>query len=249
MLCGRTIRTGGGVITAEPQAQPRLIYSSGAIYVETHQGVFARLDADSGAPDWGYAYQTDPVQGQGFFRMFWGGNFQQPEPTPAGSLPVLSGEAFLLKGQQSTRLNAVDPNRMKVLWERPISKGSRLLAADDKTVYLGGAEISAIDLKSRNLLWSTRVPGGCANARVLVRKDAIWQSTPRGLIELDPKTGDVRRFFRGNDLGSVGGDLVLSGPLLIAVSNRTITAYPRTAGAGELPARSASASNNERVNE
>ncbi len=229
----------------EPEAQPRLVYSAGSLYVETHQGVFARLDADSGAPDWGFAYQTDPVQGQIRFFRFWGEPMQQQEATPEGSLPLLSGETFLLKGLQSTRLNALDPNRMKVLWERPISKGSRLLAADDKTVYLGGAEISAIDLQSRNLLWATRVPGGCATARVLVRKDAIWQSTPRGIVELDPRTGQVRRFFRGKDLGSVGGDLMLTGPLLVSVSNRTITAYPRGAGASrDVPARNAAAASN-----
>ncbi len=228
------------------EAQPRLVYRAGAIYVETHQGVFARLDADSGMLDWGYAYQTDAVQGQQFFRMWWGYN-QQPEPSSTCSVPLESGEVFMLKGMQSSKLNALDPNRMKVLWERPISKGSRLLAADDKTVYLGGEEISALDLESRKLLWATRVPGGCASARVLVQKDAIWQSTPRGLIELDPRTGQVRRFFRGKDLGSIGGDLILSGPLLISVSNRTITAYPRTAGAPTASSRSAAVSNSKRV--
>jgi outer membrane protein assembly factor BamB/tetratricopeptide (TPR) repeat protein len=228
------------------EAQPRLVYRAGAIYAETHQGVFARLDADSGTPDWGFAYQTDAVQGGG--RMFfWGGNMPTQEPTSTSSIPLSSGEAFLLKGLQSTRLNALDPNRMKVLWERPISKGSRLLAADDRTVYLGGAELSAIDIESRKLLWATRVPGGCANARVLVRKDAIWQSTPRGIIELDPKSGEVRRFFRGKDLGSVGGDLILADQLLLAVSNRTITAYPRMGGAIAVAPRSASATTNKRV--
>jgi outer membrane protein assembly factor BamB len=229
------------------EAQPRLVYRAGAIYVETHQGVFARLDVDSGTPDWGFAYQTDAVQGQG--RIFWGwrGEMMASEPTPTASLPLSSGEAFLLKGLQSTRLNALDPNRMKVLWERPISKGSRLLAADDRTVYLGGAELSAIDIESRKLLWATRVPGGSANARVLVRKEAIWQSTPRGIIELDPKSGEVRRFFRGKDLGSVGGDLMLTDQLLLAVSNRTITAYPRMGGAIAVSPRSASATTNKRV--
>jgi outer membrane protein assembly factor BamB len=228
-------------------AQPRLVYRTGAIYVETHQGVFARLDADSGAPDWGYGYQTDPAQGQG--RMFWrwGGEMMGTEPTSASSLPLSSGEAFLLKGVQSTRLNALDPNRMQVLWERAISKGSRLLAADDRTVYLGGAEISAMDIESRKLLWATRVPGGSATARVLVRKEAIWQSTPRGIVELDPKSGEVRQFFRGKDLGSVGGDLLLSNELLLAVSNRTITAYPRKPGAGTASQRSVSATSNKRV--
>jgi outer membrane protein assembly factor BamB len=229
------------------EAQPRLVYRAGAIYIETHQGVFARLDADSGATDWGYAYPTDPVQGQG--RMFFFGweNMRAPDPTPSSSLPLSSGEAFLLKGLQSTRLNALDPNRMQVLWERPISKGSRLLAVDERTVYLGGAEISAIDIENRKLLWATRVPGGCATARVIVRKDAIWQSTPRGIVELDPKSGEVRQIFRGKDLGSVGGDLVLSKDLLLAVSNRTITAYPRKAGAAGASTRSVSATPIKRV--
>jgi outer membrane protein assembly factor BamB len=235
-----------GYNNQQADAQPRLVYRAGAVFVETHQGVFARIDADSGVPDWGFAYQTDAVQGQSRF-FFWGGYMQPAEPTPAGSLPLSSGETFLLKGLQSTRLNAIDPNRMRVLWERPISKGSRLLAADDRTVYLGGAELSAIDLQNRKLLWATRVPGGCTTAQVLVRKDAIWQSTPRGVIELDPRSGDVRRIFRGKDLGSVGGDLILSDQLLLAVSNRTITAYPRKPGAGEAAPRSASATTNSRV--
>jgi hypothetical protein len=228
----------------EPEAQPRLIYRAGAIYVETHLGVFARLDAESGMPDWGYAYQTDAIQGQS--RFFWGYP-QMSDPAPAGSTPLETGEAFLLKGMQSTRLYALDPNRMKVLWERPISKNSRLLGATDRTVYLGGAEISALDLESRNLLWATRVPGGSMNAQVLLRSEGIWQSTPRGIVELDPKSGEVRRIFRGSDLGSVGGDLILSGPFLLAVSNRRITAYPRRASASEVPARSAAAATSKRV--
>ena len=40
----------------DTSAQPRLVYRAGAIYLETHVGVLARLDADSGALDWGYAY-------------------------------------------------------------------------------------------------------------------------------------------------------------------------------------------------
>ncbi len=121
-----------------------------------------------------------------------------------------------------------------------------MLAADEHTVYLGGAELSAIDLQSRKLLWATRVPGGSASAQVLVRKDAIWQSTPRGIVELDPKSGHVRRIFRGKDLGSVGGDLLLSDQYLLAVSNRTISAYPRTPSALAPSPRSASATTNTR---
>jgi hypothetical protein len=64
-------------------------------------------------------------------------------------------------------------------------------------------------------------------ARVLVRTDGLWQLTPRGIYEIDPATGDVRRIFRGKDLGAAGGDLYLTEDWLIAASNRTISAYPR----------------------
>jgi hypothetical protein len=65
---------------------------------------------------------------------------------------------------------------------------------------------------------------------VLVRPDGLWQLTSRGIYEIDPDTGAVRRIFRGADLGSIGGDLMLTDQLLLAVSNRTITAYPRDPG-------------------
>ena len=57
--------------------QPRLIYRAGAVYIDTHVGVFARIDADTGVLDWGYGYKTDPVQGPDRF-FFWD-DYQQPE--------------------------------------------------------------------------------------------------------------------------------------------------------------------------
>ena len=110
----------------EPDAQPRLVYRTGSIYVETHQGVFARLDADSANSRLGVRLsRPTPFRARAAF--FWGYN-QPSEPAPSGSLPAEYGETFLLKGMQSAHLYAIDPNRMKVLWDRPISKTSRLLA-------------------------------------------------------------------------------------------------------------------------
>jgi outer membrane protein assembly factor BamB len=225
----------------EPSAQPQLVYRAGAVYVDTHVGVLARLDADSGALDWGYGYQTDPVQGQMRFFIFFG--YERPQdPATASSQPLQAGETLLVKGVQSGRLCALDPNRMKVLWERPIAKSARLLGADDRSVYLGGPEISALDPKTKELLWATRLPGGSGEGRVLVRPDGIWQLTSRGVYEIDPKSGTVRRIFRGKDLGSVGGDLLLTDRWLLAVSNRTISAYPRNGAAAVADAREGAAS-------
>jgi len=224
--------------------QPQLLYRAGSVYVDTHVGVFARLDADTGALDWGYGYKTDQVQGQNFF--FWRGDYQQQEKT-VSSQPVQSGEGFLIKGMQSDRLYAVDPNRMKVLWERPIAKSSRMLGASDSALFLGGAEISSLDLQTRQLLWATRVPNGSMDGRVLVRSDGLWQLTPRGVFEIDPKSGRVRRIFRGNDLGAAGGDLLLTDELLLAVSNRTISAYPRRGSGADVSIRPETATIKERA--
>ena len=210
----------------EQDPQPQLVSRGGALYVDTHVGILARLDIDSGELDWGYGYRTEPFQSA--YRFFY---YDEPQvPMAVGGPPLAMEGSFLVKGMKSSRISAFEPDRMKVLWDRPVTKSSRLLGAGERAVFLGGDEISALDLKTRALLWATRVPGGSLQGRVLVRPEGLWQLTSRGIYEIDPDTGTVRRIFRGADLGSVGGDLFLTGDLLLAVSNRTITAYPRWSG-------------------
>jgi outer membrane protein assembly factor BamB len=218
----------------DPSPQPRLVQRAGATYLETNVGVLARLDSESGGLDWGYAYKTDSAQAGSRFIFFF--SDMQQEPTADASQPLDSGEFFLVKGSQSDRLYAVDPSRMKAVWDRPITKSARLLGGDDRTVYLGGVELSAIDLATRRLLWATRVPGDSLQGRVLVQPDGLWQITPRGIFEIDPKTGDVRKMYRSTDKGVVSGNLLLTDDWLIAVSNRTISAYSRRAAAGRQTA-------------
>lgn len=225
---------------------PRLVYRAGSIYLDTQVGLLARVDAESGALDWGYGYRTDPSQSMG---RFFFGYPQQQDATTASSPPLPLGDAFLVKGAQSDRLTAVEPNQMKILWERPISKSARMLGADDNALFLGGPEVSAIDLKTRDLLWATRIPNGSLDGRVLVRPDGVWQLTPRGAFEIDPKSGSIRRIFRGKDLGSVGGDLYLTDRLFLTVSNRTISAYPRPGTAADAAGRDESSTAKEKASD
>jgi outer membrane protein assembly factor BamB len=218
---------------------PRLVKHAGSIYVDTHVGVLARLDAESGDYDWGYGYQTDPVEGSRFFF------YRMPATeSSASSVPLRAGDALLVKGAKSERIHALDSDRMKTLWDRPIAKSARILGALEHAVYLGGAELSALDLRTRKMLWSTRLPGGSGAGKVLVRPGGIWQLTPRGIFELDPRSGAVRRILRGDDTGSDGGDLYLTERLLLAVTNLSISAYPvapnAASGPGRLGASSAS---------
>jgi hypothetical protein len=68
-----------------------------------------------------------------------------------------------------------------------------------------------------------------------VRPGGLWQLTPRGIFEVDTQSGRVRQIFRGDDTGSDGGDLYWTGRLLLAVTNRTISAYPIAATVASGP--------------
>ena len=217
--------------------QPRLAYRSGSLYLDTHAGILARLDAETGRLDWGYAYATEAVQGQS--RIFFSSSMPTQATPPSAEAPLESGGALLIKGAKADRIAAIDPDRMKLLWDRPIARSARLLGADDRALYLGGPDLGALDRETRALRWSTSVPGGSEDGRLIVRPDGLWQLTPRGIFEVDPGSGRVRRIFRGGDLGASGGDLVLTDRWLLAISNRTITAYPR---GGVGPDRAAAAS-------
>jgi outer membrane protein assembly factor BamB len=210
----------------ESSPQPRLVYRAGSIYVDTHNGVLVRLDAESGAVDWGYGYPTDPVQSSSRFIIFWS-DMPQPDPSTAASAPLQVGDTIVIKGAKSDRICAIDPDRMKIVWERPIAKSTRFVGVDDTAVYLGGPELGALDLRTRSLRWTAPLPGGSYDGHLLVRRDGLWQLTPRGIFEIDPQTGRVRRIFRGQDTGAEGGDLILTDRWLLAISNRTISAYPR----------------------
>jgi outer membrane protein assembly factor BamB len=222
----------------DTEPQPRLFHHAGSIYVDTHAGILARLDAESGEFDWGYGYQTEPVEGSRFFfyRM-------QPKELSSSSVPLRADEALILKGAKSDRICALDSDRMKPLWDRPIAKSARLLGTLDHVVFLGGPELTALDLRTRKLLWATPLPGGSMEAKVLVRPGGLWQITPRGIFEVDPRSGNIRRKIRGDDTGAYGGDLYLSERSLLAVTNRAISAYPiaapAAAGTGRLRAAAA----------
>lgn len=207
--------------------RPRLLLDAGALYVDTQIGVVARLDADSGTLEWGFGHQTAPVQGNRYI-VYNRGAASAVE----GGGPVPLGDSLLIKGAQSSRLLSIDPNRMKLDWERAIGGSARLLGALGGEVILGGDDLGSLDVQTRNLSWATRLPGGGGSGTVLIRDDGVWQLTPRGVFEIDPKTGDVRSIFRGADLGAAaGGDLLLTAEQLLTVSNRAITAYPRGGGA------------------
>ena len=209
--------------------QPRLAFHAGAVYLDTHLGILARLDLASGHLDWGYGYPTEPIKGE----MRFISSRMTQDPTTQGAAPLASGETLLIKGAKSDHIIVLDPGRMAVVWDRPIARSARPIGMDAQAIYLGGPDLEALDRADRSLRWSLPMPSGSEDGTVLVRPDGLWQFTPRGIFEVDAPTGQVRRIFRGDDTNASGGDLILTDQWLVAISNQSISAYPRSGGKAE----------------
>ena len=205
-------------------ATPSLLLDAGTLYVDTHAGSFLRLDTTEGQIRWGLNYECEPPSTGD--RFFYG---QQPDPFMSGS-PVLIGNLLYFKGMQSRRLYALDPAGPTVLWKRPVNMLSVVIGADDKRVYIGGEEIIAYDLQTREMLWSFPVHYGTTLIRPIMSTTSLFQLTSRGIYELDKATGNLKHLYRMSDSDALGGKLFVTPRALIAVSNLAITAYRLESG-------------------
>ena len=130
-----------------------------------------------------------------------------------------------LKDGGARLLYALDPAEPAVQWKRPLSGDESIVAIDGHVAYLLGRELSALDLKSRKLLWSTKIPGENLTLRPLVCTGHIFVPTARGVFDLDPANGDTHGCFRGADRDSRTSRLMVAGDKLIAISDVAVTAY------------------------
>ena len=226
---------------SDSSPQPRLTYHAGSIYIDTHVGVLVRLDAKSGAGRLGL-WLPDRA-GPGAEPLLF------PDASPDGDhrrrRPIADrrwpdGQGGQVRPRVSDRpgpdegcLGPADrpgvappwgrrqygvPRRPRPERLRPPDQGAPVVVAPCPA----GARTDAF----------SSAPTGCGSF------------TPRGIFEVDPPTGRVRRIFRGDDGGDAGGDLVLVDRWLITVSNQTISAYPRgQAGAGANRAAGAEPAN------
>ena len=218
--------------------QPRLIYRAGSIYVDTHNGVLARLDAESGAVDWGYGYPTEPVQSQGRFFIFFDGMPQagpddgRSDAAPGRRRPADQG------GQVGSPLR--DRPRPD---EGPLGPPDRQVGTPARGRRHGplprrpGARGPRPE-DARRSAGRRPCPAAATTAACSCGRDGLWQLTPRGIFEVDPQTGPGPADLpRARTPGATGGDLILTDRWLLAISNRTISAYPRRSAGAERIAR------------
>ena len=213
-------------------AQPSLVFNGGKLYVDSHAGGLVVLDATSGAIDWAFAYDSSMPDTNNWYN--------QPSSFTTAGPPILVGSTLYFKGMRSDRLYALDVSAPKLLWKRPVSESAMLVGVDGDTLYLSGEEVLALDLATQKLKWASRLPTGTGWLKPRVTAGGFYQFTSRGIFELDKTNGDTRRLFRGSDLDSLGGAVLITPGRLITVSNLAITAY-----AASSPKDKASAAQSE----
>lgn len=210
----------------QPQrsTQPTLMIDGDRLYVDTNAGSLVQIEVASGQVDWGLNYSSDPQQNRDMWWGPWGPVMNNDRLTV--SPPLMVNGILYVKGMRSRRLYAIDPQRPKVLWTRPVPQSATVLAVDDERFYLGGEEISAYEAGTRKILWSANIVPGTSWNRPLVTQNRIYSFSPRGIYEVDKATGQLLHLLRGADQYSLGGELIVAPKCLLAVSNLAITAYP-----------------------
>jgi hypothetical protein len=98
--------------------------------------------------------------------------------------------------------------------------------ADSQGIMLLGDDLSFMDMASRELQWSAHLPGLRSSIQPVLSPGHIDLFLPRGIFDMDTSSGDTLTIFRGYDHDSGGGTLWRSGDRLVAVSRKSITAYP-----------------------
>jgi outer membrane protein assembly factor BamB len=201
---------------------PKMLASGGTLYVATNDRSLIALDLANHEVEWALEPGSSPES-------------DSQSRSSTDGMPVTSfvGKSALVKNDgvvyfqdgSVPLLFALEPAELNVKWKRPTSVEDSIVAVDWPIAYLVGSGLSALDLKSRKLFWSTKIPDQRSMPRPLFCPDHIYMATSRGVFDIDPASGGVRHIFRGADRESSGGRLLIAGDKLICVSDTAVTAY------------------------
>ena len=214
-----------GMITS-PEAM--LLMRGSKLYVLTNNGALLAVDLPSHTLDWAFTYEPT---GSSYDPRFGFNPSMMAMITHSPGAMRIIGSTMLLKEADNPAMYAVDLNGPSLLWRRPMDASAAIVHADEHGALLLGEDLSYMDWGSRQLQWSAHLPGLGSAVRPVLSPGHIDLFLPRGIFDMDTGDGDTLRIFRGYEHDSSGGTLWRSGDRLIAVSNRSITAYAVSTGA------------------
>lgn len=194
--------------------------AEGTVYYNTHLGIVAALDLETGEWQWSWSYPRviAATPGEHSGRRRFG-------PSP----PVVVHGRVFLAPSDALDLYALDAVSGMPLWRFP--SGSRfrtVLGADGDRVYVAGRDLAAVDADTGKLLWQRRSSEEAeepAFARGCLAPDAILWPTRDELKVVRRDTGEVTRVLRFRDRGiDSGGNVLIAGDMTLVASPRQLYA-------------------------
>ena len=195
-----------------PHASP-LTLADGFLYFASNSGAVACLDVREGSVAWVRLYERT-----GSFWRRGGGR-------PLGAWPGWRNPPLVHRGVvlavpcDAATILGLDATTGERRWERPRGDHVFLFGASLGVAVLAGREVEAIETSTGRTLWS-RGPREGVDPRGLgvLRDDAVFCPTARGVLELDPATGRERglrlaasgHYVRGNAVELTAGPEILS---------------------------------------
>lgn len=178
------------------QAAPIFADEDVAIVSTNLGGVFA-VDLASRELIWAHVYGEGPDTIRLRARVQRGRRATDSESTPftrqwLPSAPIVAGGRVFVTPIDSEELLAFASADGALLWTVPADGASYLMAADAKSLWLGGRILRRVDAATGEMLWEHEL-GEVPTGRAVLSGSQVLAPTSEGLVSLDAETGTVIR--------------------------------------------------------
>ncbi|HUQ70423.1 MAG TPA: PQQ-binding-like beta-propeller repeat protein, partial [Planctomycetaceae bacterium] len=197
-----------------------LTLGDGRLFLSTDGGAIAALDAEAGHLLWAVSYESEPLRlGAGQPAPRWIG---PPCLLSEGNLfaaPLDSDHVFCLDAQTGLpRWRVILPDRIR-----------HLLGVANGRLILSGDALWGLDVSTGNNAWNVRPtdPEPFGYGRGWLAGDVVYWPSREALSVVDQRTGQVLREqpLLTPDARRFGGNIVVSGGVLLIASADRLTAY------------------------
>lgn len=209
--------------------KPILMKSGDRLFIQTDDKALVTVNLATRTVDWAYTWGRskpgDQPQAAEAGQLGVPRVYRQLDPLQWPSSIAISEAGLFIKERNSASLYSFDPGRPALNWEQSVELSSSIAAADENSVYLLGRQLDCLDLRTRQIRWTARLPGINGAVDPVRIGSRLFIFSARGLYDVDLTNGEAK-LFQGHEQDGYGGLLLRAGNRLISVSNRAVTAYP-----------------------
>ena len=222
----------GGTELARAPAVPAVV-SAGTAYVLTNAGTLAAVDAFTGELHWVRRYErthpyrpTRPSTRRSRSRNQLAMQQQFRSVTLTGFVPsdlvAIEGRVLFAPSDGQVML-CLDGASGEVLWvvTKPTGSNVHVLGHNSRFLYLGGDEITCVDLRTGVRLWNLGAPEAPWTGRGIVTEDRVVVPGTRAVYTLPAEGGEWRKsqlpsFSIGTEPEAPPANLYAHGPYMVA---------------------------------